>query len=63
MIANTLIALIKKTCTGGAYWPLEPKTDIFFFYTFGGDRLKSLIIQDNKKVIENIWDKTDMDKQ
>ena len=33
---------------------IEPKTDIFFFDTFGLDGLKAFIIQDDKKVIEKI---------
>ena len=33
---------------------IEPKTDLFF-YTFGVHGLKSFIIQDNKKVIENYF--------
>ena len=30
LIANTLIALIKKTCTSGAYWTLNQKLTYFF---------------------------------
>ena len=33
---------------------IEPKTDIFFFHSFGVDGLKSFIIQDDKKVIKKI---------
>ena len=33
---------------------IEPKTDIFFFDSFGVNGLKSFIIQDNKKFIEKI---------
>ena len=42
----------------GTHWwntlRIEPKTDIFFFDTFGADKLRSFIIQDDKKVIEKI---------
>ena len=41
---------------GGTHWwsilDIEPRTDLFFFDTFGVDGLKSFIIQDDKKVIE-----------
>ena len=53
MIENTDSS--DKTAT--RWWSLldiEPKTDIFFFYTFGVDGLKSFIIQDGKKVIKKI---------
>ena len=45
---------------GTRWWSIpeiEPKTDIFFFDTFGADRLKSFIIEDDRKVIEKntIW--------
>ena len=33
---------------------IEPKTNIFFFHTFGIDGIKSFITQDDKKVIEKI---------
>ena len=33
---------------------IEQKTDLIFFYTFGGDGIKSFLIQDNQKVIEKI---------
>ena len=42
---------------GTQWWSLlniEPKTDIFFFDTFGVDELKSFIVQDDNKVIEKI---------
>ena len=38
---------------------IEPKTDIFFFDSFGFDGLKNFIIQDDKKVIENILFRTE----
>ena len=31
---------------------IKPRTDLFFFYLFGIDGLKSFIMQDDKKVIE-----------
>ena len=33
---------------------IEPQTDLFLFDTFGGDGLKSFIIQGGKKVVEKI---------
>ena len=43
---------------GGTHWwsilDIEPRTDLFFFDTFGVDGLKSFIIQDDRKVIEKI---------
>ena len=33
---------------------IKPRTDIFFFESFGVDGLKSFIIQDDEKVIEKI---------
>ena len=37
----------------GTHWwrtlDIEPQTDLFFFYTFGVDGLKSFIIQDDNK--------------
>ena len=43
---------------GGMHWwsilDIEPQTDWFFSYLFSVDGLKSFIIQDDKKVIENI---------
>ena len=33
---------------------IKPRTDLFFFYLFGIDGLKSFIMQDDKKVIEEI---------
>ena len=46
----------------GTHWwcilDIEPKTDIFFFYSFGLDGLKHFNLQDDRKVIEkNIWDR------
>ena len=42
----------------GTHWwnilNIEPKTDIFFFDSFGLDGLKHFIIQDNRKVFEKI---------
>ena len=43
---------------GGTHWwsilDIEPKTDIFFFDSFGIDGLKHFIVQDDKKIIEKI---------
>ena len=38
---------------------MEPKTEPFFFYSFGVDGLKSFIIQDNKKIVEKILFRTE----
>ena len=42
----------------GVYWwsilDIEPKTDIFFFDSFGLDGLNHLIVQDGKPIIEKI---------
>ena len=53
IIANT------DSCSkGGTHWwsiiDIDPKTDIFFFDSFGLDGLSYSIIQDNKEVIEKI---------
>ena len=41
---------------GGTHWcsilDIEPKTDIFFFDSFGLDGLKHFIIQEDRKLIE-----------
>ena len=51
----------------GTHWwsvlDIEPKTDIFFFDSFGDDGLKNFIIQDDKKVIEKILFETDQMKR
>ena len=43
---------------GGTHWwsilDIEPKTDIFFFDSFGIDGLKHFIKQDDRKIIEKI---------
>ena len=53
-----LIANTDDSDKKGTHWwsipNIESKTDIFFFDTFGVERLKSFIIQDDKKVIEKI---------
>ena len=42
----------------GTHWwsrlDIEPKTDIFFFDSFGLEGLKHFIIQDNQRIIEKI---------
>ena len=43
--------------SGTHWWSIlntEPKTDIFFFDSFGLDGLRHFIIQDDRKVIEKI---------
>ena len=43
--------------TGVHWWSIldiEPKTDIFFFDSFGLDGLKHLIVQDHKPIVEQI---------
>ena len=51
----------------GTHWwsvhDIEPKTDIFFFDSFGVDGLKNFIIQDHKKFIEKILFGTDQVKR
>ena len=41
---------------GGTHWwsvlDIEPKTDIFFFDSFGLDGLRHFIIEDDRKVIK-----------
>ena len=53
VIANT-----DSSEKGGTHWwiilNIEPKTDIFFFDSFGMDGLKHFIVQDDKKKIEKI---------
>ena len=43
---------------GGTHWwsifDIEPKTDIFFFDSFGLDGLKHFIKQDDRNIIEKI---------
>ena len=43
---------------GGTHWwsilDIEPKTDIFFFDSYGLDGLKHFIIRDDRKVIERV---------
>ena len=53
VIANT-----DNSQKGGTYWwsilDFEPKTDIFFFDSYGLDGLKHFIIQDDRKIIDKI---------
>ena len=53
VIANT-----DSSEKGGTHWwsilNIEPKTDIFFFDSFGTDGLKHFIVQDDRKTIEKI---------
>ena len=51
-----IIANTDNSEKGGVHWwiipDIEPKTDLFFFDTFGLDGLKNFIIQDDRKVVE-----------
>ena len=51
---------------GGTHWwsilDNKPKTDIFFFGSFGLDGLKHFIIQDDQEVIEKIFGTEKMTK-
>ena len=53
-----IIANTDNSSKGGMHWwsilDIEPKADIFFFESFGLDGFKKFIIQDDKKVTENI---------
>ena len=53
VIANT-----DSSEKGGTHWwsilDIEPKTDIFFFDSFGIDGLKHFIVQDDRKIIKKI---------
>ena len=48
---------------GSTHWwsilDIEPKTDIFFFDSFGLDGLKHFIIQDHRNVIEKVLFRTE----
>ena len=53
LIANTDNSSKERT----HWWSIidiEPKTDVFFFDSFGLDGLKAFIIQDDKKVFEKV---------
>ena len=51
-----IIANTDNSSKGGTHWwsilDIEPKTDIFFFDSFGLDGLWHFIIQDDRKIIE-----------
>ena len=53
-----VIANIDDSSKGGTRWwsilDIEPKTDIFFFYSFGLDGLKHFIMQDDRKIVEKV---------
>ena len=53
-----VIANIDDSSKGGTRWwsilDIEPKTDIFFFYSFGLDGLKHFIMQDDQKIVEKV---------
>ena len=54
-----VIANADSSEKGGTHWwsifDNKPKTDIFFFGSFGLDGLKHFIIQDDQEVIEKIF--------
>ena len=51
VIANT-----DDSSKGGTHWwsilHIEPRTDIFFFDSFGVDGLKHFIVQDDRQIVE-----------
>ena len=53
-----IIANTDSSEKGGIHWwsilDIEPKTDIFFFDSFGLDGLKHFIMQDDRNVIEKV---------
>ena len=53
VIANT-----DDSSKGGTHWwsilDIEPKTDIFFFDSFGLDGLKHFMVQDDQKIVEKV---------
>ena len=53
VIANT-----DDSSKGGTHWwsilDIEPKTDIFFFDSFGLDGLKHFLVQDDQKIVEKV---------
>ena len=53
VIANT-----DDSSKGGTHWwsilHIEPRTDIFFFDSFGVDGLKHFIVQDDRQIVEKV---------
>ena len=53
-----IIANTDASNKSGTHWwsilDIEPRSDIFFFDSFGLDVLKHFIIQDDKKIIDKI---------
>ena len=53
-----IIANTDASNKSGTHWrsilDIEPRSDIFFFDSFGLDILKHFIIQDDKKIIDKI---------
>ena len=53
-----IIANTDASSKQGTHWwsilDTEPKTDIFFFDSFGLDGLKHLIVEDDRKIVEKI---------
>ena len=53
MIANT-DGSSKRDTHWWSILDIEPKTDIFFFDSFGLDGLKHFIVQDDQKIVEKV---------
>ena len=55
---ESIIANTDGSSKGGTHWwsilDIEPKTDIFFFDSFGLDGLRHFIIQGDKKLTEKV---------
>ena len=53
-----IIANTDTSSKSGTHWwsilDIEPRTDIFFFDSYGIDRLKHFIIQDDKEIVDKI---------
>ena len=58
-----IIANTDSSEKGGIHWwsilDIEPKTDIFFFDSFGLDGLKHFIIRDGRNVVEKVLFETE----
>ena len=58
-----IIANTNSSEKGGIHWwsilDIEPKTDIFFFDSFGLDGLKHFIIRDGRNVVEKVLFETE----
>ena len=53
-----IIANTDDSSNGCTHWwsilDIEPKTDLFFFDSFGLDGLKHFIVQDDRKIVEKV---------